>query len=130
MLSHWPCLACACMAIVIPVCGTKMRPTALLGPESAAGLWCYQLCFHCMLQTCGSQHYPFQHSICCLPPASAQLLQVSLAVITSLLGCILFLISVTWGLSSCQLVGTDVAQGGSQTRRGLRIVSHYSVSSS
>lgn len=34
----------------------------------------------------------------------AQMLQVCLAVITSLLGCILFLIFVTWDLSSCQLV--------------------------
>lgn len=92
------------MAIVILVCGTKITYTALLGLEPAAGLWCYQLCLHYRPQTCGSQHYLFQHSICCLLPAPAQLLQVSLAVITSLLGGILFLTSVAWGLSSCQLV--------------------------
>lgn len=131
LLSHWPCLPCACTAIVIPVCGTKMRSTALLGLELAAGLWCYQLRLHCTLQTCGSQHQPFQHSICCLPPAPAQLLQVSLAVITSHLGCILFLISVTQGFSSCQLVAPlslkKEATPGQDSEQFHYSVSYYSL---
>lgn len=81
----------------------KTRSIALLGLDPAADLRCYRLCFYCMLQTRWQCTLPLS-TLNLLPASNSQLLQVCLAVTTSLLGCILFLIFVTWDLGSCQLV--------------------------
>lgn len=104
-----------------------MRSTAFLGLETAPGLCCYRSCFHSPLQTLQqcTLSLPFNtQSAACLQ-LPAQLLQVRLAVITSLVG--LYFVSDPCG-SGCQLLpagGTAVTEQGSTSRTAIREVSNW-----
>lgn len=94
------------MAITISGCGSNVRSAAFLGLETAPGPCSYRSCFYSTLQTLRQRtlSLPFNTQSAACVQLPAQLLQVRLAVITFLVGCILFLLLVAPDVSSCQLV--------------------------
>lgn len=100
VLSHWWCWARVCVAMVISGCGDPLHSLARSLQQVCAAIGC-AFTEH---NTVAVHIIPFNtQSAACLQ-LLAQLLQVCLAVTTSLLQCILFLIFVTGDLSSRQLV--------------------------
>lgn len=115
------------MAITISGCGSKVRSTAFLGLDTAPRPCSNRSCFYSPLQTLRqcTLSLPFNtQSAACLQ-LPAQLLQVRLAVITSLVG--LYFVSDPCG-SRYKLLpagGTAVTEQGSTSRTAVREVSSW-----
>lgn len=99
-------------------CFWLWRSIALFGQEPAASPCCHRLCFY-WTQHSGGAHYPFQHSICCLPPTPSP-------AAAGLLGChhlpssVYFVSDLCdWGSRLLPAGGTTAAEQGSQPGTAL-----------